>query len=208
MVVPGACWPAVAEPADAPGKRRVVGDDGAAVAQGAEVLRRVEAEHAGDANGPDGPSASGCQVRLTAVLDDRQVVAVSDSLERVMSAACPYRCTGRIARVRVVMARSTASGSIVNRRGSTSAKTGRAPAIRIASAVNAADNGVVMTSSPRPMPSARRMRASASVPVADTNGMCGSAGRCELGLERLHFRTEDEPAARDHAIDGRAHRDR
>ena len=46
-----------------------------------------------------------------------------------------------------------------------SANTGRAPAIMMANAVYAADNGVVMTSSPGPMPDARRINASASVPL-------------------------------------------
>ena len=52
-----------------------------------------------------------------------------------MSAAWPYRWTGSIARVREVMARSTAAGSSVSRAGSMSANTGRAPAIITASAV-------------------------------------------------------------------------
>ena len=46
-----------------------------------------------------------------------------------------------------------------------SANTGRAPAIMMASALYAADSGVVMTSSPGPMSSARRINAMASVPV-------------------------------------------
>src|SRR3954470_6803770 len=46
-----------------------------------------------------------------------------------------------------------------------SANTGRAPAIMIASAEYAAESGDVMTSSPGPMPSARREIASASVPA-------------------------------------------
>ncbi len=45
------------------------------------------------------------------------------------------------------------------------AATGVAPAIMIASAENAADRGDVMTSSPGPIPSARRVSAIASVPV-------------------------------------------
>jgi hypothetical protein len=53
----------------------------------------------------------------------------------VMSAGCPYRCTGRIARVFALMARSTLAGDSVSRSGSMSANTGRAPAIMIASAL-------------------------------------------------------------------------
>src|SRR3954464_6040644 len=83
----------------------------------------------------------------------------------VMSAGCPYRCTGMMAAVRGVTAAAAAFGSRVRRSASISANTGRAPVIMIASAEYAADNGAVITSSPRPMPSARSAIASASVPV-------------------------------------------
>ena len=52
-----------------------------------------------------------------------------------MSAACPYRCTGIMATVRGVIAASHAAGSSVRVPGSTSAKTGVAPASSTASAV-------------------------------------------------------------------------
>ena len=83
----------------------------------------------------------------------------------VMSAPCPYRCTGTMARVRAVIACSIRSGSSVRRSASMSTKIGRAPTMMMASAVYAADSGVVMTSSPGPMSRARRMSASASVPL-------------------------------------------
>ncbi len=70
-----------------------------------------------------------------------------------------------IAAVREVIAASVAAGSSVRRAGSRSANTGVAPAIAIASPENAADNGDVITSSPGPIPSARRTSASASVPL-------------------------------------------
>src|SRR5687768_6521640 len=82
-----------------------------------------------------------------------------------MSAAWPYRWTGSSARVRLVIAASTRRGSSVSRSGSMSANTGRAPAIITASAENAADSGGVITSSPGPMSSARRINAIASVPL-------------------------------------------
>ena len=50
--------PAVAQPPDALGERRVVGDDGAAVAERAEVLRRIEAEGAADAARADRDAAA------------------------------------------------------------------------------------------------------------------------------------------------------
>src|SRR5688572_19077530 len=90
-----------------------------------------------------------------------------------MSAACPYKCTGRSARVRGVIAASTCRGSSVSRSGSTSVKTGRAPAIITASAEYAAESGGVITSSPGPMSSARRIRVIASVPVP-TPTACGT----------------------------------
>ena len=134
------------------------------------------------------------EMRLAAVFDDGEVVPRGDPLDRGMSAGWPYRCTGRIARVRGPMARSTASGSIVRRTGSMSANTGRAPVIITASAVYAADSGVVITSSPAPMPSARRISAMASVPVP-TPTACARPSPRELRLEGLDLRPEHEPAA-------------
>src|SRR5688572_2945566 len=90
-----------------------------------------------------------------------------------MSADCPYKCTGSSARVRGVIAASTCRGSSVSRSGSTSVKTGRAPAIITASAEYAAESGGVITSSPGPMSSARRIRVIASVPVP-TPTACGT----------------------------------
>jgi len=83
----------------------------------------------------------------------------------VMSAGCPYRCTGRIAAVRGVTRASTCAGSSVRRSMSMSANTGVAPAIMMANAEYAAESGAVITSSPGPMPSARNASAIASVPV-------------------------------------------
>ena len=54
---------------------------------------------------------------------------------RGMSAQRPNRCTGTMARLRGPSAASTAAGSIAKLPGSMSAKTGRAPARRIASTV-------------------------------------------------------------------------
>ncbi len=63
-----------------------------------------------------------------------------------------------IALVRLVISRSTALGSIFKVPASQSASTGRAPAKTIALAVAANVIVEVMTSSPRPMPAARRAR--------------------------------------------------
>ena len=52
------------------------------------------------------------------------------------------------------------------------------------------------------MPSARRISAIASVPLPTPTACARAARRRELGFERLDFRTEHEPAAGDHALDG------
>ena len=69
---------AVAQPLDARRRARVVGDDRAAVAERAEILRRIEAERAGDADRADRPPVGGGEVRLAAVFDDREVVPRGD----------------------------------------------------------------------------------------------------------------------------------
>ena len=105
---------------------------------------------------PTGRPSQRRQVRLRAVFDDRQAVPRGDRLER--------RHVGRLA---VEVHRHDRAGARRDggstprpdrasaRSGSMSANTGVAPAIMIASAVYAADSGVVITSSPGPMPSAR-----------------------------------------------------
>ena len=80
-----------------------------------------------------------------------------------MRARRPVKWTGRIAFVRDVISASIVAGSMFNV-SSTSAKTGVAPLARMALAVASQDNGVVMTSSPAPMPSAFNPSIKASVP--------------------------------------------
>jgi len=58
------------------------------------------------------------------------------------------------------------SGSMLNVSGQMSTNTGLAPASAIVSAVAMKVNGDVMTSSPAPMPQARKASRSASVPLA------------------------------------------
>ena len=64
-----------------------------------------------------------CAQSSTIASPCRSAIAAS----RSMSAICWPRCTGMMARVRGVIAASTASGSIVQRSGSTSTITGSAP---------------------------------------------------------------------------------
>jgi hypothetical protein len=68
------------------------------------------------------------------------------------------------------------SGSMVSRHRIDVANTGRAPVIMIASAVYAAESGERITSSPAPMPSARRISAIAYGSVAGRQPR-GGAGR-------------------------------
>ena len=83
-----------------------------------------------------------------------------------MSAHCPYRWTGTIARVLEVTTCSTEAGSIVPASGSTSQSTGVAPARSMPETVGTHVFACVTTSSPGPMPSARSASSIASVPFA------------------------------------------
>ena len=69
-----------------------------------------------------------------------------------------------IARVLGVMTRSTCAGSMLKLPSSMSAKTGRAPVNRMLFTEAMNVNGLVITSSPGPIPLARRARCSAVVP--------------------------------------------
>ncbi len=102
------------------------------------------------------------------------------SMSAVMSATCPYRCTGMMARTRAPLARwvrslprrshcrarkaATAAGLRLNVTGSMSQNNGRAPVRAMVPAVAKNVNGLVMTASPGPMPSAMSASSSASVP--------------------------------------------
>ena len=122
-----------------------------------------------------------------------------------MSAACPYKCTGNNARVRGVIAASTSRGSRVSRSGSMSVKTGRAPAIITASAEYAAESGGVITSSPGPISSARRIKVIASVPVPTPTAYGTPLAAANSVSKASTSGPEDEPSARDHTVDGGAH---
>ena len=90
-----------------------------------------------------------------------------------MSQGWPKRWTGMMAFVRFVTAFSMSAGSMLKVFGSTSTKTGTAPSSPATSAVAMKVKGVVMTSSPAPIPRARSARSSASVPLA-TPMACGT----------------------------------
>src|SRR5581483_6588355 len=80
------------------------------------------------------------------------------------SAGWPYRWTGMIAFVRGVTSSATRAGSTLSVSGSTSAKIGVAPVCTITLAVAGHVIGVVITSSPGPIPIATSARCIAAVP--------------------------------------------
>ena len=55
--------------------------------------------------------------------------ALARAISSSISTICPYRCTGTMARVRGVIARFTAAGSMLNVSGKMSTKTGVPPAL-------------------------------------------------------------------------------
>src|SRR3989344_1505295 len=74
-------------------------------------------------------------------------------------------CTTNIALVFLVIFSSIFFGSILKVRGSTSTKIGVAPTYNIQLADATKENGVVITSSPRPMPAATMARCRPAVPL-------------------------------------------
>ena len=81
-----------------------------------------------------------------------------------ISADCPYNWTGIIALVFSVIASSIFEGSSVKVSGSMSTNTGFAPVYKMELPVAANVNGVVITSSPSPIPAAKRATCNAEVP--------------------------------------------
>ena len=71
-----------------------------------------------------------------------------------MSTGRPAKCTGRMARVRGVIAATTWSRSMLRESSPTSTNTGRAPTRTMTLAVATKLSAGVMTSSPLPMPQA------------------------------------------------------
>ena len=104
----------------------------------------------------------------------------------------PKRSTGITARVRLVTAAAAASGFMLNVSASMSANTGFAPELCIIPAVAKKVNGVVITSWPAPMSSARSESSSASEPFAQPIAMLRVRERRDLPLEVLHRLAENE----------------
>ena len=64
-------------------QRRVAGRHDAAIAQGTEVFRRIQAERADRAQRPQFAAAQGRAMRLAAILDHRDAVTRADRQDRV-----------------------------------------------------------------------------------------------------------------------------
>ena len=112
-----------------------------------------------------------------------------------IGAGRPNRCTGMIAFVRSVIARSTSAGSRFSVAGSMSTKTGVAPRRAIASAVAKNVNAGQMTSSPSPIPSASSASTSASVPLATPIACWTPRYSAASRSNALDLGAEDEAAA-------------
>ena len=188
------------------GQRRIVGHHGATIAQCTKVLRRIEAECPRHADGTDGPAVCGRQVRLAAVLDDGQMMAIG------------YRLDGRhVGGLSVQVdrqdgARPRSDGVFDRRRidgqagridvGEDRARAGHHDGQRrIGGRQRRGDHLVSRTDVERPQNERQRVGAAANPHAVGRAHRCG-----ELALERFDFGTEHEPAARHDAIDGRVHR--
>src|ERR1700722_2540 len=97
-----------------------------------------------------------------------------------MSQGKPHMCTGMIARVRGVMAAAIWAMSMLALLESVSANTGVAPTSIISFAVATHELGVLITSSPGPMPAMRRAISIVQVPELNER-----TGRPEKNSDRL-----------------------
>ena len=114
-----------------------------------------------------------------------------------MSAGRPSWWTGMIALVRGVMARSAASGSRLNVRGSTSAKTGVAPHCQTELAVAMNDIDGTITSSPGPTPATCSASCSAVVQFETATASAAPTRSAKARLELAHARALGDPTRGD-----------
>ena len=198
--------PAVAQPRDPFGERAIVGDDGAAVAERSEVLRRIKTEGAGRADGADRPSAGGGEMRLTAVLDNGEMMSRGDVLDR-----------GHVGCLPVEMNRHDGAGAGTDRAFDAGRIDGQPRRVdigedrarachhdrerRVRGGERRRDDLVAAADAERSQDERERVRAG-----ADADRVCRAASASELRFERLDLRSKHEPAARDDAIDRRADR--
>ena len=191
--------------ADAPhlrGQRVVVGRDGAAVAEGAEVLRGVETVGRSHAERPHGPAVARRQVGLAAVFDDREAARRRDRHDGAH--------VGRLA----VQVHRQHRGGARRDGGFDRGRVDRQPARidvrehrpcahhharqrRVRRRHRRRDHLVAGTDPQPAQDDGNRVGSG-----ADANGV-GRAARAGEGLlERVHLRPEHVPPALDHAPDG------
>ena len=159
------------------GELRVVGDDGAAVAPGAEVLGRVEAEAAGVAERAGAAALVAGAVGLAGVLDDADRRRAAER-----RAAAPCRPCGRrggpgsrSGSRSVRAALDDLGGEQAGRRVDVDEdRRGADGADRLGGGDEACWSGTI-TSSPGPMPSARRASSRAAVPEETPTACVGLA---------------------------------
>src|SRR3954470_4576466 len=139
------------------------------------------------------PTAAPCACAQSSIT--ATPAARATSVTASMSPICPYRCTGTTARVRGDSAPSSEPGSIVPASGSTSQSTGVAPARAMAATVGTQVFAWVTTSSPSPMPAARRISSIASVPDAHPTA-------CDVPAKAANSRSKSSPSrpSRNHPL--------
>ena len=197
MLVP-TCLSAVAEAPDARGKGVVLGHHGPPVAKRTQVLGGIEAEGSGNADSADGPTHRGGQMRLTAVLDERQAVSACNGLER-----------HQIRRLTVEMhwkngARSRRDGVLHSGGRQGEARRVDIGEHRTGSGHHHGQCGECRRERRRDHLVARsdversQNEGNGISPVADAHGVCCAAALRELALERFDLRAEHEPPAADH----------
>ena len=196
---------AVAQTLDARGQLRIAGDHGATVAQRAEILGRIEAGRAGNADGADRPAIAGGEMSLGRVLDQRQVVPCGDRLERahVSGLAVQVHRQNRLGprgdcglggpRIereprRIDVGEHRASAGHHDRERRIGGRQWRR------------DHFVAWTDLEGAQDQRDRIGAG-----ADANGVGHLAGGGELRLEGFDFRAQHEPAAGDDPIDRGPH---
>ena len=205
VVVPVAIdLPAVAQALDPIREGRVVGDHGSAVAERAQILRRVEAEGARGADRADRPSRGRSQMRLAAVLDEREAVPRREALE------------GRhIGRLPVQVHGENRAGARPDRPGHLLGIEREPRRIDVGEHRPGADHhhgkGRVRRRQRRrddlvagPDPERSQDEGDRVGAGSDADGAGRAARRGELRFERFQLRAEHEPAAGDDALDGLA----
>ena len=197
---------AVPQPAQPGRERAVAGHDRAAVAKGTEVLRRIEAERAGHADGAHGSAAGCCQVRLTRIFDQRQFVPRGHLLQGVhirglsvqmhrQNRPCARRdgafgC-GRVERqtFRIDVGEDwTRTDHHDRQRGVRGRQWRRDDLVARSNAQRAQDQRDCVGS------------------ISHADRVADATRGGELGFKRRDFRAEHVPPAADHTLDCRAHR--